>query len=57
MRTRKNKSKQILSSLVVLYEHLDKLIEIKKPRPAPVDATIDYIQQCIDKQKKKLKDV
>lgn len=48
------KSKQILSRLVVLYEHLDRLRDVPKPRPQDVDLMIEALYVRIAEEKKKL---
>ena len=55
MRGQKNNSKYILAKLVLLYEHLDKLRSIPKPRPDNVKLLIEAVHVRIDKEKKKLR--
>jgi hypothetical protein len=49
------KSKEILVRLVVLYEHLDKLRSIPKPRPEQVTMAIDALHTRIEREKQKLR--
>lgn len=49
-----NKSKVILSRLVTLYEHLDRLYNIPKPRTEDVDMMIKALHIRIESEKKKL---
>lgn len=49
------KSKEILVRLVVLYEHLDKLRSIPKPRPEQVTMAIDALYTRIEREKQKLR--
>jgi len=48
------KSKKVLSKLVVLYEHLDNLRNIPKPRSENVELMIEAIYLRIAEEKKKL---
>jgi len=50
-------SKYILAKLVLLYEHLDKLRSISKPRPDNVKMLIEAMHIRIDKEKKKLRNL
>jgi hypothetical protein len=50
-------SKYILAKLVLLYEHLDKLRSISKPRPDNVKMLIEAVHIRIDKEKKKLRNL
>jgi hypothetical protein len=49
------KSKEILTRLLVLYEHLDKLMALPKPRPENADLMIDAIHARIEREKQKLR--
>ena len=53
-RTDKN-SKKILTRLVVLYEHLDRLRNIPKPRPENINDLIEAIYTRIEREKQKLR--
>lgn len=53
----KDKSKVILTKLLVLEEHLDRLRDIPKPRDKSVDAMIEAIYSRIEREKKKLRGV
>jgi hypothetical protein len=54
---RRDDSKYILAKLVLLYEHLDKLRSISKPRPDNVKMLIEAVHIRIDKEKKKLRNI
>ena len=51
-----DKSKYLLSSLVVLYERLDRLYSIARPRPASVEKMISSMLVRIKKTNRRLKD-
>lgn len=50
-----NKSKFILARLVVLYDHLDKLESLPKPRSENADLMIEAIYERIRQEQKKLR--
>ena len=49
------KSKEILVRLLVLYDHLDKLMNIPKPRSEQVTLAIDALHMRIEREKQKLR--
>ena len=49
------KSKEILVRLIVLYEQLEKLRSIPKPRPENVTLAIDALHVRIEREKQKLR--
>lgn len=55
MRERSKQSKVILTRLLVLYEHLDRLRDVPKPRPEQVQLAIDALYVRIEREKKKLR--
>lgn len=55
MKRASNKSKRILTKILVLYEHLDRLMDIPKPRPNNVNMLIDAVHEKIEQEKKKLR--
>ena len=55
MRERSKQSKVILTRLLVLYEHLDRLRDVPKPRPEQVQLAIDALYIRIEREKKKLR--
>ena len=52
---KEKKSKEILTRLLVLYEHLDKLMALPKPRPENAKLMIDAIHARIEREKQKLR--
>jgi hypothetical protein len=51
----KDRSKAILTKLLVLEQHLDRLRNIPKPRDKNVDVMIEAIHARIEREKKKLR--
>ena len=55
MKRQSRQSKEILTRLLVLYEHLDTLRDVPKPRPEQVQMAIDALYVRIEREKKKLR--
>lgn len=55
MKEQNRQSKVILTRLVVLYQHLDRLRDVDKPRPQQVQMAIDALYTRIEREKQKLR--
>lgn len=55
MKRQSRQSREILTRLLVLYEHLDTLRDVPKPRPEQVQMAIDALYVRIEREKKKLR--
>ena len=55
MKKQSRQSREILTRLLVLYEHLDTLRGVPKPRPEQVQMAIDALHVRIESEKKKLR--
>lgn len=57
MRKRRQKSKEILTRLIVLEEHVDRLRSLPKPRTRQVEDIIDALHIRIEREKKALRNL
>jgi hypothetical protein len=57
MRKNKRKSKEILTRLLVLHEHLDNLRALPKPRTEKVENVIEALFIRIEKEKRSLRNL
>lgn len=54
---RNKKSKEILTRLLVLYQHLDRLRSIQKPRSVEAKMMIEALYIRIEREKEKLREL
>ena len=54
---RNKKSKEILTRLLVLYQHLDRLRSIQKPRSDDAKMMIEALYIRIEREKEKLREL